>query len=119
MPTPTNWQVVATNEPAGTALVNGTPTILSYTAPADGHTHAVEVFFTKTVTSAETGGAVAAQIGANSIGNINLSGGGGAAGTFPNGQQCLLGSGQTLNINQTTALTAGASSVVATIVAAQ
>ena len=43
---------------SGTALVNGTPTILSWTTPNDGHMHRAMVFGALAVTVTETGGLI-------------------------------------------------------------
>ena len=51
---------VATTGPNGFALQNGTPTILSWTAPNDGALHDVLIMATEEITVALTGGIVAA-----------------------------------------------------------
>jgi hypothetical protein len=49
-------QNVATTGMSGYVLINGTGTILSWTAPNDGRLHAVQVYTLMSVTSATTGG---------------------------------------------------------------
>jgi hypothetical protein len=121
MPTPINWQIAATTEPGGFPKQNGTPTILSLTTPNDGHYHVVLVALTIVVTSTETGGIIQVQISGNSLGNI---GGGAAAGTYVittlgGGTALLLPPNTTVSIVQGTALTAGAATVVASLVEQQ
>lgn len=118
MPTPANFQVVATTDPGGTALVNGTPTLLTWTAPNDGHFHMVLVSASELVTVTTTGGIITALVAGNTLPLIGGSLGAGAIPYASNGAVCLLPSGGTINIVQT-ALTGGAAVVTATIMATQ
>lgn len=56
--TPAALQLQAATPLAGFPLQNGTPTILSWTAPADGRNHHIHVVVEVSVSSAETGGAI-------------------------------------------------------------
>lgn len=102
----------------GFALQNGTPSILSWTAPADGKQHRVQLWGDVNVSSATTGGLI----------NIHLTDAGGTAGTLQMdagthgtgffvsaSRNLLLAPGSTLTISQDSALTAGAASFYAEI----
>lgn len=113
---------VASTPVAGYTLINGTSTILTWTAPNDGKNHLAEVFYQLSVTSAETGGAIQSSYTAPD-GNLGVStalAGGSGTGRFtPNGPQMfILGPGQAININQSSALTAGAAVLWVTILGA-
>lgn len=99
----------ATNNPNGFALQNGTPVILSWTAPNDGQLHRVSLFSTLDATSAETGGII-------SLTYTAPDGNGGSAQIYPGGQtgvhtggvdMIVIKPGSTVSLVQT-ALTAGA-----------
>jgi len=104
--------------PAGTALVNGTPTILTWTAPADGKQHRVLIFAELNVTVAETGGQVTASVTTPS-GNVDakqvFAAGQGVgvvtpvAASFP--QIRMVQAGGTVSLFQNSPLTAGAATV--------
>jgi len=104
----------ATTGASGFALQNATPTIATYTAPNDGNIHMVAVFVTLVVTSLETGGAIqVASTGALGL-TSTMFAGGAAAGTVMNTAIVPLfavSPGATVNINQSSALTAGAATV--------
>lgn len=113
---------VATTGPAGVALINNTQTILTWTAPSDGLTHMVEVFAWKRVATTETGGAVTVKIteaGGSIVTNGTAMFAGGAANAdypFPGGAtQYLVNAGAIVEIDQTSALSGGASTVFAEI----
>lgn len=113
--TPEPLQLLASTPAGGFALQNGTPNILTYTAPADGQSHRVFLQVRKTVTVAEVGGAVQAAF--NGTNYAPLFPGGRAPGTDPWSPQsaavtALLAPGDTLTVRQTSALTGGASTVV-------
>lgn len=97
---------------AGFPLVNGTPTILSWTAPNDGIVHIVHLVSAQQVTVAETGGAVAVNFTApDSVARqFPIFPGGSGAGDQSNVQDFLVAPGSTTSIVQTSALTAGAAS---------
>lgn len=108
----------ASTGPGGFALQNGTPTILSWTAPNDGQVHRYLTFGNTIISSAETGGAIATQYtppgGASHEGSNDA--GGNSAGTV--GWQVLDGvvqAGTTVSLLQISALTVGAAKVVAEI----
>lgn len=102
---------------AGFALQNATPTILSWTAPADGNNHRVMIIGQVAVSSGETGGVVQVQFTdpGGSSRTLSLINGGLGSGTqvaaFAGNNSMIVQSGSTVNINQSTALTAGAATV--------
>lgn len=105
--------LVATTGPAGFALQNATPNILTWTAPNDGSLHRVTVILTQTVTSNETGGSI--RISYNdplgNAGSITPFPGGSTAGTLPNSAgpaPLIVGANTQVVLKQFTALTAGA-----------
>lgn len=110
----------ATTPAAGVALTNGTPTILSWTAPNDGQLHQAVVVCNMDVTSAETGGDVTVNFdlpnGTNT--GFTIMPGGQAAGfNFGSAPQTslLVKAGTSVVIAQYTALTAGAATLWARI----
>lgn len=117
------FSLVASTGASGFALQNGTPTILSWTAPNDGQLHRVMVFGQIHVTSAETGGQVSLQYFAPFSGSVAHTSQlfAAALGTDTNGQllgfvpAITVGAGTTVSILQISALTAGAAVVWAEI----
>jgi hypothetical protein len=115
-------QLQATTGVAGIALVNGTPTILTWTAPSDGSMHPVQILGIVGVASGETGGGVNVaytDMAGNAQNSVLVSGSLGA-GSQPfsnvlNKTMILLPSGGTVSIAQSTALTAGAATLWAEI----
>jgi hypothetical protein len=111
---PTLGLVATTGQP-GFAKVNGTPNILTWTAPADGQPHRFMVFATETVTSAETGGGISTNqtspSGVQQIGTTNIFSGGKTAGTYHITDGAVIQAGSTVTVLQSAALTAGASTV--------
>jgi hypothetical protein len=110
--------LLATTGAAGFAKQNGTPNILSWTAPNDGQLHRVQLLYTKNVTSSETGGAAAVSfVNPSQAAVANVDAGNQAAGWTPGapagGVTFMMQPGQTITLAQTTALTAGASKVYA------
>lgn len=111
--------LVAATPAAGTPLVNGTPSILTWTAPNDGQVHEFELVATLAVASLETGGAVGLT--------FTFPGGGAAApavftagqavGSFNGsvGAKRLVAPGTTVTLAQTSALTGGAATLFAQI----
>jgi hypothetical protein len=107
------------------ALTGGTPTILSWTAPATGGPYAVLIFAEENVTSAMTGGQVTASV-TTASGNADakqmFAAGNGVgvytpfAASFP--QMRIVEAGTTVSIFQNSPLTVGAASVWAAIAAA-
>src|SRR5579862_5196763 len=105
---------------AGTALVNGTPNLLQWTAPNDGQVHSFNVAATAHVTLALTGGQIQVKWTSAGVNQVStLLAGGEAAGTYVglflgnggNGpQQC--DPGTTVTIQQTSAVTAGAAVLI-------
>ena len=103
---------------AGVALVNGTPVIITWTAPNDGNLHAFTVIGGTHVTLAETGGAIHAAW-------TTPDGAAASAGTDPGGRAAggqgwtsvsgTTGPGETLTVSQSSALTAGAATAWAQI----
>jgi predicted RecA/RadA family phage recombinase len=109
---------------AGVALVNGTPTILSWTAPNDGKPHYFQVIASMDVSVLQVGGAVGVAFTTPDQGsNANnafpgLFTGAQAAGFNYNQVYSLSGvvkPGSTVSVMQTSALTSGAAVMWATI----
>jgi hypothetical protein len=112
---------------AGVALVNGTATILTWTAPNDGQMHRATVFYTEHVTSTKTGGGVTfgSLSGAGpgvltpdgAAGWQTVAGGGEASGAraSENVTDLIVGAGNTIYLYQNSALIAGAAVVFAEI----
>jgi hypothetical protein len=103
----------------GFALQNGTPTILTWTAPNDGQLHTGFVTGSLAVSTAETGGQINAY-GPQAGTGVVIQGAGKTAGqwTFPNSAGSFtfsLQPGQSVTIAQATALTAGAAILYAEI----
>jgi hypothetical protein len=96
----------------GFALQNGTPTILTWTAPADGNDHPFTIFFRCIVSVQEVGGHVGFTFGSTGNG-INLNSGGEGAGDHENESDSdyIAFSGETITVSQLTALTGGAAVV--------
>lgn len=116
--TPSGPAFVARTPAGGFALQNGTPTILSWTAPNDGQEHQAIVAATLTVSAAETGGQVFMRWTSGGVAQVqtafnpNL-----AAGAFYQ-LVALVDPGTTIHLDQNTALTAGAATVTGLISAA-
>lgn len=97
---------------AGFALQNGTPTILTWTAPNDGKLHRFEIFGTVSVTVAETGGAILVSYtlpdGTNTAHTVFP--GGATVGDIPPAfaGQVIVKPGSVVTLFQNTALTLGA-----------
>jgi hypothetical protein len=110
---------VATTGAAGTALVNGTPTILSWTAPNDGSLHVVSVFSVIKVTTLEVGGLV--QLLATTGGTAGtytlMAAALGVGVTLGLATTAVVDPGTTVSIVQGSALTVGAATLFATMVA--
>lgn len=100
---------------AGVALINGTQTIVQWTAPADGNQHYLELAVSKDVTSAETGGACQCHwtVPGGAAATTNpYAGGQGTGGQSPAGATSfVIASGTTWALQQSSALTVGASTV--------
>jgi hypothetical protein len=117
------WQLSMTRQAAttvaGTALVNGTPTMLSWTAPNDGQQHRAQVMATLRVTSTETGGVISVGFTTpdGSSTTLQLIAGAQSAGVFtPNPPRTLIcGANTAVSVQQTSALTGGAATLWAEI----
>jgi hypothetical protein len=117
----------ATTGLAGFAMVNGTPVILSWTAPNDGNLHRFIIYARLIITVATTGGQVFALVqnvslpGAQNNAGAALFGATGGAGDYFLGKnnqsdfKGILGPGESIQVVQTTALTGGAGVVYAEI----
>lgn len=107
---------VASTGVAGFTKVNGTPNIITWTAPNDGAIHRFLIIASETVTATETGGAVSsthtAPGGGVQAGVGNIFAGGKAAGTAHQLDGATCQAGSTVTVQQTTALTAGGPTVV-------
>lgn len=117
---------VATTGNSGVALVNGTPNILSWTAPNDGQLHRALIAITLVVTSNATGGALAlfSHFNGTSAINATILSGGQSTGVYTQPATgaygatlsfLLLYGGDALTLQQYTALTGGAATVYAEI----
>jgi hypothetical protein len=120
--TPSGLTKVADTGAAGFALQNGTPTILTWTAPNDGQSHVVVIGMLLDVATSETGGEIAVNL-------LLPNGHNNAVATYAAGLTAGLHSnpatfvycvppGTVLSVEQYTALTAGAGIVYAQIWAA-
>lgn len=107
-------QLVADTGINGFTLQNGTPTILSWTAPNDGKMHRFTIFGILHCTVAETGGALNFNYeipDGSSNPNTSMNAGGSAVGVFAapgSTNDKLIQPGSTVLVQQTSALTAGA-----------
>lgn len=116
---------VASTGAAGFALTNGTPTILTWTAPNDGNLHYAIFAGSLFVSSSDTGGTVVfTWTDPGSGGSSTLFAAGLAAGKrTPGGTSTMFGAtnivsvspGTTVAVSQSTALTAGAATVYGAI----
>lgn len=113
-------QLVATTGAAGTALVNGMPTFLTWTAPNDANIHQFNLIASLKVTSLQTGGAVAVSWtnpGGTTSTNTTFAGGLGVS--EPSTQLGrAVEPGTTVTVAQTSAQSAGAAVLFAEIWAA-
>lgn len=114
--------VLATTTATGTtgvALANGTPTILSWTAPADGNMHRVSVTVVLHVATAETGGAIqitwTAPDGTGGSAVSAYAGGAGTGTVKTFSADFLIGPGSAIAVAQSSALTGGSATVWAEI----
>ena len=120
-----NWSYLhgftlkATTGVSGYVLQNATPVVLSWTAPNDGQLHRAMVITSMDVTSAQTGGAIGAEVTLpdGTSGFPGLVQGGQGVGfnytAFPIIYH--VGPGTTVTVSQTTAMTAGAAKLWAEI----
>lgn len=111
---------VATTGAAGFALQNATPTILSWTAPDDGQLHTIIVPGLIDVSSAATGGSCALVVNGVTLvaaGGYTWLNGNLPAATYEPTAPIAVGvpPGQTAELAQHAALTAGAATVYAEI----
>jgi hypothetical protein len=100
----------------GFALVNGTPTILSVTAPNDGQVHQYFVSAALNVTVNEVGGLL--QLFYTAGGQVyqpGVVGGSSVIGTYPFSLVVPADPNTTVQIRQTSALTAGTATLIAAI----
>lgn len=117
---------VASTGESGYALVNGTGTIISWTAPSDGNLHVFSIFARLIVATGLTGGAIYAGNGGTILtgGTVNsgafLWAANQGAGDYFLTKTTLagngvLGPGEQIYIKQSTAVSAGAGTVFAEI----
>lgn len=113
IPPQTSWQLLASTGIAGFTLVNGTPNVITWTAPNDGNMHRVLAILVKHVTSNETGGQVA--VNGQTPDGIGLTpspfAGGQASGTYQASSVLLVPPGASVTVKQNSALTVGATSL--------
>jgi hypothetical protein len=111
--------LVASTGVAGFAKQNGTPNILTWTAPNDGNPHSVIIFASETVTTLEAGGGIGdsftAPGGGFQTATAAVFAGAKAAGTYHAEDMMVVGPGTTLTVFQGSALTSGACTVWLTI----
>lgn len=103
--------LLATTGLSGFALQNGTPNILTWTAPNDGQMHRATLSGELVVTSTETGGAVQATItdpGGTVRNRSILNGGLGASFNSVTGNGWTVAPNTTVTVAQSSALTGGA-----------
>lgn len=107
---PSGLAVVAKTPAAGAALVNGTPTLLTWTAPNDGQLHMFQLSGGSNTTGAATGGAIQVQWPMFAVvQTVQLDAGGHGVGVFPIFLTSrMVDPGGTVTLSQQTALTAGA-----------
>lgn len=118
-----SMKLQASTGAAGYALVNGTGTIISWTAPDDGQLHRATVYHLLAVSLTETGGLVnvtytGPQAGATLHTTAIIAAGQAAstAGTYGGvNLELIIGPGTTISIVQGSALTAGAATLYAEI----
>lgn len=112
-------QLVATIGLTPFAKQNGTPILLSYTFPNDGQMHRFMVIASEHVTVAETGGGVGLNLnvpdGTAQNAGTALFAGAKTIGAYHATDAGLVQAGSTLQVDQSSALTAGASVVWAEI----
>ena len=112
---------VADTGPGGFALQNGTPNILSWTAPDDGQQHAVLLYYDEQVSAGLAGGAVQCSITfPDGVTTYNVGAGTASTSAGPHlnaaGQATMLvGPGETVTLHQSSAVTAGSVTVWAQI----
>lgn len=107
----------ATTPAAGTALINGTQTLCQWTTPNDGVPHDFRVSAIQNVAVLETGGQVQVAF-TDSRGNAATSvlfAGGSGVGDQGQSLERLAAPNTTIQVNQSTALTAGTATVDAQI----
>jgi hypothetical protein len=111
------WTLVASTFPTaglgGVALINGTPTLVSWTAPSDGQQHRAFIVVSMNVTTLEVGGGInwtyTDPAGVTQAA-INVIGGGQAVGGHKGSDAAIVGPGTAVTMQQT-ALTGGAATV--------
>lgn len=116
-PIGSSLSIQAATPEAGFAFQNGTPTIISWTAPNDGQEHRALFICSDQVTSALTGGQVTVAFtnpggGTQTITLLTANGAVGAHHTLDGG---IIGPGTTVTIQQATAVTLGAGTIWAEI----
>lgn len=116
--TPPTHTLQATTGIAGVPKVNGTPNILSWTAPNDGGMHRFIAYMTQHVTVLEVGGAIQVTFpGPDGLANAAPVpfAGGSAVGVQTGQTTGVVAPGGTVTIRQSTALTGGTSQFFAEI----
>lgn len=110
---PANMQMLAAETPAGGfALQNATPVVYTWTTPNDGNLHGFEAYAALTVTLAETGGATKVLWTINGVAQqATVFANALAVGTTVNTVQAVADPNTTVTLQQTSALTAGASKI--------
>lgn len=108
---------VANTAAAGVALINGTQTIVSWTAPNDGALHRVLIVVGLNIATVATGGDISVNVTPNTGVQILSTGSGrGYTGWMPvNGGNYVVLANATVAVVQSSALTAGSGTVYAEI----
>lgn len=109
-------QLQASSGPAGMALVNATPTFLSWTAPNDGNLHRFTIELELVVATLEVGGQISVSRGTPGTNAVTVFASALAAGSYSGHSvafalQGLLQPGDTILVNQSAALTSGAATL--------
>ena len=103
--------VASTDLLPGFALQNGTPNIISWTAPNDGQMHRVQVFGVVNTSSGETGGAISLSVkdpaGTTAPHQVH-AGGAGVGSSILTALAMCMAPGSTVTLAQSSALTVGA-----------
>lgn len=115
---PPGFQIMASTGLAGFALVNGTPTIISWSVPNDGLMHRAIVFGTMQVTVAETGGTIQQTYtdpGGTAIFTQVIAGGLAIGAAQLTAKLVTVQANSLVTVKQSAALTAGAATLWAEI----
>lgn len=108
--------LLGTTPPGGFAKQNATPTIFSWNVPNDGQPHRVALYATQYCATAETGGGIQLTYtgpGGNVINTGVLTAGATVGGSIGTAKLTPVLAGSVVSLSQSSALTAGATTVYA------